>query len=128
MGSGSPGESAASNESGGSGPGGGTGAGGGSGGSSGGSGKTPDRFVVAGADTGPDGAGRDLADVLLGASLALALDGFDWQIPGLVLSVPGLMVVVAVMLQLGGGLAWLPVIRRKLGTFGPARRRDAREA
>lgn len=83
--------------------------------------------MIGGTDATQAGAGRDLADVLLGASLALALDGFGWQIPGLLISVPGLLVVVAIVLQIGGGLAWLPAVRRKLGTFGPAQQ-EPREA
>jgi hypothetical protein len=54
----------------------------------------------------------------LAASVSLALNGFDWQIPGLMLSVPGLLVVLTIVLQLAGGFAWLPFVRRKLGGFG----------
>jgi len=42
---------------------------------------------------------------------------FEWQVPGLLLSVPGLLLVLVVGLQLIGGLAWLPVVRRRLGSF-----------
>ena len=47
---------------------------------------------------------------------SLVFSGFEWQVPGLLLSVPGLLLVVAVAFQLAGGLAWLPVVRRRLGT------------
>lgn len=60
-----------------------------------------------------------------GAVMALALDGFDWQIPGLLLSVPGLLVVLAIALQVTGGAAWLPIVRRTLGSRGDRRRRRA---
>jgi hypothetical protein len=53
----------------------------------------------------------------------LVLDGFEWQVPGLLLSVPGLLVVIAVLAQLAGGLVWLPVIRRRLETVRDLYRR-----
>jgi Bacterial cadherin-like domain len=47
----------------------------------------------------------------------------EWAVPSLVLSVPGLLLILAVLAQaLVGGL-WLPVIRRWLGGFGVGRRR-----
>ena len=46
---------------------------------------------------------------------SIVFGGFGWQVPGLLLSVPGLLLVLAVALQLAGGLAWLPVVRRRLG-------------
>jgi len=52
------------------------------------------------------------------AGMVAAFDGFAWQVPALALSVPGLIVVVAVFLQVVGGLAWLPLIRRRLGRDG----------
>ena len=52
---------------------------------------------------------------------------FDWAVPGLVLSVPGLLLIVAVGIQMLGALAWLPVIRRRLGGFGFGGRRRARQ-
>ena len=86
----------------------------------------PDRFTIPVGGTGSGaGAGSTLEDSVFGAAVALALDGFDWQIPGLVMSVPGLLVVLAISAQALGGLAWLPVLRRKIGEFGPARRRIA---
>ena len=53
--------------------------------------------------------------------LSLALSGFDWAVPVLVLSVPGLLIVIAVLAQALIGLAWVPVTRRWLG--GDRRRR-----
>jgi hypothetical protein len=37
--------------------------------------------------------------------------------------VPGLVVILAIVLQTFGGLAWLPLVRRRIGSFGvrPAR-------
>jgi hypothetical protein len=43
---------------------------------------------------------------------------FDWAVPGLLLSLPGLILVLAIAAQLGGALAWLPLVRRRIGGFG----------
>jgi hypothetical protein len=52
---------------------------------------------------------------------------FDWAIPGLVLSIPGMLLVLAIGAQAIGALAWLPLVRRRIGGFGlrdtPAARR-----
>ncbi len=80
---------------------------------------------MAGAQPG-SGAASAHAGSLLAATVSLSLNGFDWQIPGLVLSVPGLLVVTAIVLQVGGGLAWLPVIRRRVGAFAGEGRRERR--
>ena len=45
-------------------------------------------------------------------------DGFTWAVPGLVLSVPGLLIVlIAILSQMLGAAAWLPVVRRRIGSF-----------
>jgi hypothetical protein len=44
-------------------------------------------------------------------------------VPTLVLTVPGLLVMLAVLAQGLGALAWLPFVRRDLGDFGLVRRR-----
>ena len=50
-------------------------------------------------------------------------DGFEWAVPGLVLSVPGLLIVLlAIGFQLLGAAAWLPIVRRRIGAFGFGRR------
>jgi hypothetical protein len=50
-------------------------------------------------------------------------DGFEWAVPGLVLSVPGLLIVLlAIGVQLLGAAAWLPIVRRRIGAFGFGRR------
>jgi hypothetical protein len=57
-------------------------------------------------------------------SLGLAgFGGFDWAVPSLVLSVPGLLVVLALLAQGGVGLVSIPFVRRKLGSFGLRGRR-----
>ena len=45
-------------------------------------------------------------------------EGFAWAVPGLVLSVPGLLLVLAVIgAQAMSAFAWLPVVRRRIGAF-----------
>jgi hypothetical protein len=48
-----------------------------------------------------------------------------WAVPALVLSVPGLLLLLAVLAQAAGALFWLPVARRWLGGFGIRRRRES---
>ena len=43
---------------------------------------------------------------------------FLWAVPSLALSVPGLLLVAAILAQAAGGLAWIPIARRKIGGFG----------
>jgi len=53
-------------------------------------------------------------------------EGFAWAVPGLVLTVPGLLIVLAAIgAQLLGAFAWLPVVRRRIGAFGLRRRTAA---
>jgi VCBS repeat-containing protein len=70
-------------------------------------------LVVAG---GPD-------DPIPPFSLDVAFAGvqFDWFIPAAVVGGPGLLVMVAIALQLLGALAWLPAVRRHLGGAGSRR-------
>ena len=55
--------------------------------------------------------------------------GFDafleWAVPGLVLSVAGLLLLIAVLAQMAGGILWLPMLRRWLGGVGVRKRRAA---
>ena len=55
----------------------------------------------------------------LGATAMVA-----WLVPGLFLSLPGLLIVVVVLVQAGFASAFVPVTRRVLGV---GRRRQARE-
>jgi hypothetical protein len=38
-----------------------------------------------------------------------------WSYPAAVLVVPGLLLIVAIAAQALGALAWIPIVRRKLG-------------
>jgi len=80
-------------------------------------------------DPGPAGSGTLLialvsaapsGDPTVPASGPLVPDGqgrspFDFGVPGLIIGVPIALVVLFVMLQVAGGAAWLPVVRRWLG-------------
>ena len=58
---------------------------------------------------------RDRLDLRTGGFGILA--GFHvWAVPAATLGVPGLLVLLWVALQAGGGLAWIPAIRRLRGT------------
>jgi hypothetical protein len=109
----------------------GLGGAGGAGGADGGSPSPPqgpdstERFVI------PHSGGRQgsvtvvagLDATVRTALLDIGLTG--WTVPALALSVPGILVVIVVALQLVGGAAWLPVARRILSRTtapnGPAR-------
>jgi hypothetical protein len=62
----------------------------------------------------------DLQDAALAAFSAIGLGAFT--VPGLVVGVPGLLVVLAVVFQLVGGSAFVPVARRWQRGIGPRRR------
>ena len=90
------------------------------GGTSGGNGTDGGGFVIPGEDSSGSGGtpveGMDDTAVSVLAQLPGGLLPFAG--PAVVLGFPGLLVLLAVGAQAFGGLAWLPVARRKLGTFG----------
>jgi hypothetical protein len=67
------------------------------------------------------GPGGGAAVPVAGAEF-VAFDGIDWAVPALTLTVPGLLLVLAVLAQLSAGVIWLPLARR----FGAGRRRRRR--
>jgi hypothetical protein len=74
------------------------------------------------------GGGPNSPDVTFG-SLGPLTFPFEWLIPGLVVSGPGLLILIAIGAQLLAGAAWLPLVRREVGDFGlRSRRRASREA
>jgi len=79
-------------------------------------------------DVGP--IGIDGIDGLATASLGSPGVIIELAVPALVLTVPGLLLVLAVAAQIAGGLAWLPVVRRWLAGIGVRRwnRREGRPA
>jgi hypothetical protein len=67
-------------------------------------------------------------DVTFGSLGPLSFS-FEWLIPSLVVSGPGLLVLIVIGAQLVAGTAWLPLVRRDVGEFGlGSRRRGRREA
>jgi hypothetical protein len=48
---------------------------------------------------------------------------FEWVVPGLLLAVPGLLLLGALAIQTGGGAVWLPFVRRFVGRSRFTRRR-----
>jgi hypothetical protein len=76
--------------------------------------------------TGPSSGGTPPITLTSGFETPMG-DGFEWAVPGLVLSVPGLLIVLlAIGVQLLGAAAWLPIVRRRIGAFGFGRRAAAR--
>jgi hypothetical protein len=71
------------------------------------------------------GDGPDSPGVALGTLGPLSFS-FEWLIPSLVVSGPGLLVLLVIGAQLLAGAAWLPLVRRDIGDFGLASRRRRR--
>jgi hypothetical protein len=62
----------------------------------------------------------------MGAAVTAALDGLPgglavWAYPAFTLTVPGLLLIVAIAAQAAGAASWLPLVRRRLGGFGVRR-------
>jgi hypothetical protein len=99
-----------------------TGPGGGA--SSGGEGTAPagppltSPFEVA----GPPGGRVDLQRIDVGGT-GLAI---EWVVPTLVVTVPGILLMLAILAQGAGALMWLPYARRTLGADRRRRRAPAR--
>ena len=124
-GAGSGGSGGAGGSGGGGGPGGANGSGTGGGGGSVAVGSGPGSGGGSDAD-GPvfsvGGDGPTPVVPIVNAGLA-GFDGIDWAVPALTLTVPGILLMLAVLAQLSAGAIWLPFVRRWLGAIGPSRRR-----
>lgn len=59
----------------------------------------------------------DHGDLTLTMAGMASLDGIVWAVPSLALTVPGVLLVLAVLAQIAAGAAWVPVVRRKVGSF-----------
>jgi hypothetical protein len=59
-----------------------------------------------------------LGDVVVGALIGSPGGLLEWAFPAVALSIPGLLLLLAVAAQAIGALAWLPLIRRRIGGFG----------
>ncbi len=71
---------------------------------------------------GVDGLDSQVGAIDLDSMVSLTIGDIEWLVPGLVMTVPGLLIVVAVLLQIAGGMAWLPFARRRLGRAEVTRR------
>lgn len=69
---------------------------------------------------GSDGSGGSLdsAGTELAAAVLDSLGLGTWAVPTGALAGPGILVILTIMAQTGGGLIWLPLIRRRIGGFG----------
>ncbi|MBF6606253.1 MAG: cadherin-like domain-containing protein [Chloroflexi bacterium] len=92
---------------------------------------TIDIYLVDAPPAGPAGGftigsisrgGPGSPDVTFGSLGPLSFS-FVWLIPSLVVSVPGLLLIVLIGAQMMVGAAWLPIVRRNLGDFGFGSRR-----
>ena len=72
------------------------------------------RFAVPGSNAA---LADELGDIGLAAASLGGLGLLLWAVPSLALSVPGLLVIGVMLAQLAGGLAWLPLARRRIGGF-----------
>ena len=61
----------------------------------------------------------------LGLGTQIGLGVFEWAVPGVILTGPGLLLLILIAAQATGALAWLPIVRRKIGAFGVRRRHRA---
>jgi hypothetical protein len=77
----------------------------------------PDAFVLPPVRIDP------FDDVLAGFGGFGAFGGFEWAVPAIVLTVPGLLLLVALLAQAAIGVLWLPMVRRHLAGVGLRRRR-----
>jgi hypothetical protein len=66
----------------------------------------------------------DPVDSIVGVDF-VSVGSFEWAVPTLVLSVPGLLLILAIAAQGGAGILSIPFVRRWLGGFGLRRRRRA---
>lgn len=72
---------------------------------------------------GVDGSDPSARSIAVSGLSAVSFGGVEWLVPGLVLTVPGLLIVLVVLLQVAGALAWIPVARRRLGGAEESARR-----
>jgi hypothetical protein len=90
-------------------------------GSTGGGGSGTGAPIDAASATSPFTVAATTDDTGIDASIVAtslgSLDGMVWAVPSLVLTVPGLLLVLAILAQIAAGAAWVPVVRRKLGPF-----------
>jgi len=91
----------------------------------------PGGGLTLGPGPGDDAQGDVLSEIasVVSAAFAQMPDGLlGWSYPALVLTVPGLLLILAVAAQAVGALAWVPIVRRSLGEPLGGRRRSPKKA
>ena len=81
-----------------------------------------------GGGDGGRGGIENLDGALVSALEQLPGGVLAWTYPAVALSVPGLLLVAAVVGQMLGAFAWLPVIRRSLSGLGTRQSRTGKRA
>ena len=79
--------------------------------------------VPGAAGSGETSAVAAAAQMALASTRLSGLGALTWAVPGLVLSVPGVLLIVLILAQSLGGLTWLPIVRRSIGSYGRRLRR-----
>jgi hypothetical protein len=72
--------------------------------------------------------GTDQGISISDLGLTFQMSAFAWLVPGFLLGLPGLLLILIVLAQMGTGAAFLLLTRRSLGDFGFWRRRRRDEA
>lgn len=93
-------------------------------------GGVPGGGLTLGPRPGDDAQGDVLSEIgsVVTAAFAQMPDGLlGWSYPALVLTVPGLLLLLAVLAQAVGALAWIPIVRRSLGGPSAVRRKKSGE-
>jgi hypothetical protein len=85
----------------------------------------PPALQVPGRGAGAAITGLD--DAVVGVLIGSPGDLPEWAYPAVALTIPGLLLLLAVAAQALGALAWLPVIRRRIGGFSLRPQRGHRE-
>jgi hypothetical protein len=72
--------------------------------------------------------GKDQGISISDLGLTFQVSAFAWLVPGFLLGLPGLLLILIVLAQMGTGAAFLLLTRRSLGDFGFGRRRRRDES
>jgi hypothetical protein len=86
----------------------------------------PGGFAVGESPEGGDGGAPvgGIGGVVAGALGALPGGLLAWSYPALVMTVPGILLLIIIAAQALGALAWLPIVRRRLAGLGTGRRQE----
>ncbi len=74
--------------------------------------------------SGGSGGAIEAAGADLAAAVMDSLGMGTWAVPTATFGGLGLLVILTIMAQAGGGLIWLPLIRRRIGGFGLRRSKE----